>query len=266
MAYLRNQSFIGLCMERRSEIKSPDWCSTRNKTKQHKVRKKMSSTKERIGTFVSRFSLLPCLMHWISTFRESSTTSTNSCTPRNTHSTSAGIDEQSILGDPHLSVHLALSVPLSLSLSAYRYEQKDFDGLLITGRKNAPKRPTLSLTHLLIHPPTYPCVYTLNLHQGNVNDNQWGYCNPPSRLFPLPSTFLPTSPSGRYLPNLTYLSALTCLVVVPTNPLTIKRTMLEEIKWGYWKKICFLKGMIKIFANTFHGDIACNHLSWGYCI
>jgi hypothetical protein len=231
-------------MERRSEIKSPDWRSTRNKTKQHKLRKK-SVVQRRGSERLSR--VFHCFLVWCIDFRhsdESSTTSTNSCTPRNTHSTFAGIDEQSIWGDPHLSVHLSPSP--SLSLSPYRYEQKDFDGLLILGRKNAPKRPSLSLSHLPTYPPiyspTYPSVYTLHLHQGNVNDNQWGYCNPPSRLFPLPSTFLPTSPLGKYLSNPTYLSALTCLVVVLTNPLTIKRTMSKDMKWGYWKKICFLKG------------------------
>ncbi len=158
---------------------------------------------------------------------------------------------------------ISLSVSLSLSLSLHTdMNTRILMGYWSQGEKMHQKG-LLSLSPSL----TYPTVYTRNLHQGNVNDNQWGYCNPPSRLFPLPSTFLPTSPSGRYLPNPTYLSALTCLVIVPTNPLTIKRTMLEEIKWGYLlKENLFLKGMIKIFANTFHGDIACNHLRWGYCI
>lgn len=126
--------------------------------------------------------------------------------------------------------------------------------------KKMHQKGLLSLPHLPTYPPiyspTYPSVYTLNLHQGNVNDNQWGYCNPTSRLFPLPSTFLPTNPLGRYLPNPTYLSALTCLVILPMNPLTIKRTMSEDIKWGYWKKICFLKGWSKYLPT----------LSWGYCL
>lgn len=174
------------------------------------------------------------------------------------------------------AIRISRCISLSLSLSLSPSLHTDMNKRILMGYWSQGEKMhqkgllSLSLPHLPTYPPiyspTYPSVYTLNLHQGNVNDNQWGYCNPPSRLFPLPSTFLPTSPSGRYLPNLTYLSALTCLVIVPTNPLTIKRTMLEEIKWGYWKKICFLKGWLKIFANTFHGDIACNHLRWGYCI
>jgi hypothetical protein len=68
MAYLRNQSFIGLCMERRSEIKSPDWRSTRNKTKQHKVRKK--SVIQRRGSELL-FRVFHGFLVWCIDFRHS---------------------------------------------------------------------------------------------------------------------------------------------------------------------------------------------------
>jgi hypothetical protein len=52
-------------------------------------------------------------------------------------------------------------------------------------------------THLPSYPwtylPTYLCTCTLNIHQGNNNPSQWGYCNILGRMFCCPS-YLPNRP------------------------------------------------------------------------
>jgi len=70
------------------------------------------------------------------------------------------------------------------------------------------------------HPPTYSPIYLIEsrlllIYQVTDKFKMWySHPHPPTH----PSTFLPTNTLSRYLPNPTYMTALTCMIATPLNP------------------------------------------------